>query len=292
MRRRRSLPLLLAALLSALPNASQAKDVKIATWNLGWLTLRAADINGPDVDPKKAIYQRTDADFTLLKAYARQLDADIVALQEVDTPEAAAKVFDPAEYDIVLGDETDFQRAGWAIRRTVRYTRMPDMAALDLLDGRPRSLRKGVDVVFHLPSGDLRALAVHLKSGCFSPKSQNDACPVIESQMPLVARWIDDRQTEGASLLVAGDFNRRLNREDPLWKVLDDGPAPLVLATEGRTNGCWAGEYPDFIDQLVLGGPVAGRVDPKTFGVLTYKETEKADKKRVSDHCPVSVEVR
>ncbi|SNS87955.1 MULTISPECIES: endonuclease/exonuclease/phosphatase family protein [unclassified Azospirillum] len=278
--------------MSLLTFPAAAKDIRIATWNMGWLTLRASEINGPNRDPNRAIYQRSDADFAKLKAYAKQLDADIVALQEVDTLTAATKVFDPTEYDIVLADETDFQRAGWAIRKTVRYTRMPDLAALDIHDGKRWSLRKGVDVLFHLPSGDLRALAVHLKSGCFSPKSQNDACPVLGEQMPIVSAWIDQRQTEGASLLVAGDFNRRLNKEDPLWKVLDNGPTPLVLATEGKANACWAGEYPDFIDQLVLGGPAASRIKPESFRVLTYTETEKADKKRISDHCPVSVEVR
>lgn len=289
----RRLPALLAAVLAAtLPVAAMAQDIKIASWNMGWLSLRASEINGPNADPKRAIYQRTDEDFAKLRGYAVKLDADIVALQEVDTVEAAAKVFDPNEYTVILGDETDFQRAGWAIRKSVKFTRMPDLTALDLLDGKPRSLRKGVDVVFHLPSGDLRALAVHLKSGCFSPKSQNDACPVIAEQMPILSKWIDARQAEGTSLLVAGDFNRRLRDEDPLWKVLDNGPSPLKLATAGKANHCWAGEYPHFIDQIILGGPVARRAKEGSFGVLVYAETSRDDKKRVSDHCPVSIEIR
>ncbi len=284
------LHLLLATLLIAVPVS--AKETKIATWNMGWLTLRAEEINGPNADPKRAIYQRNDTDFVKLKAYAQQLDADIVALQEVDTVAAAARVFDPNEYTIILADETDYQRAGWAIRKSISFTRMPDLAALDLLDGKPRSLRKGVDVVFHLPSGDLRALSVHLKSGCFSPKSQNDACGVIAEQMPIVSAWIDQRQAEGTPVLVAGDFNRRLNTQDPLWQVLDNGPSPLVLPTMGMSNPCWGGEYPDFIDQLVLGGRAADKLKPGSFAVLVYTEKDRAEKKKVSDHCPVSIEVR
>lgn len=287
---RRSLPILIAACLVSFP--AMAKDIKVATWNMAWLTLRAAEINGPTPDPKRAIYQRNEQDFETLRGYVRQLDADVIALQEVDTVEAAAKVFDRSEYTVILGDETDYQRAGWAIRKSVRYTRMPDLAALDLLDGKLRSLRKGVDVVLHLPTGDVRALAVHLKSGCFSPRSNNDACPVISEQMPIVARWIDQRQAEKVSVLVAGDFNRRLNREDPLWQVLDNGPAPLTLVTEGHTNSCWAGEYPEYIDQLVFGGPVVEHLQPASFSTLSYAETGKEDKKRISDHCPVSVTVR
>lgn len=289
---RRLLALIAAVLAAMLPVATMAKDIKIATWNLGWLTLRASEINGPNADPKRAIYQRTDEDFARLHGYAAKLDADIIALQEVDTVEAAAKVFDPGEYTVILGDETDFQRAGWAVRKSVKFTRMPDLAALDLLDGQPRSLRKGVDVIFHLPGGDLRGLAVHLKSGCFSPKNQNDACPVIAEQMPILSQWIDARQTEGTSLLVAGDFNRRLRDEDPLWKVLDNGPSQLKLVTADKANHCWAGEYPDFIDQIILGGPVARRAKEGTFGVLVYSETSRDDKKRVSDHCPVSIEIQ
>ena len=73
----RILLLLLGLLLPAL---AQAADLKIATWNLNWLTTRAlGDPALPsDVTP------RQPADFDRLRAYADQLDADVIAIQEVD----------------------------------------------------------------------------------------------------------------------------------------------------------------------------------------------------------------
>ena len=75
--------LVLLLLLLAAP--ARAAELKLATWNLEWLTLRpAGDPALPDnVRPKSA-----DA-HAALQRYARQLDADVVAFQEVDGADAA-----------------------------------------------------------------------------------------------------------------------------------------------------------------------------------------------------------
>ncbi|MFV3073143.1 hypothetical protein [Niveispirillum fermenti] len=46
------------------------------------------------------------------------------------------------------------------------------------------------------------------------------------------------------------------------------------------------------IATFILGGPVARHAKEGSFGVLVYSETSRDDKKRVSDHCPVSIEIR
>jgi len=271
------------------PSVAQPAPLEIATWNIGWLTDRAADINAANPDARYPIHQRTDADFALLRSYAERLDADIVALQEIDTLAAARKVFDPAVYEIVLTDETDYQRPGFAIRKSLRYTRNPDVEALDLIPTEPRSLRRGADITVHLPGGDIRLLSVHLKSGCFTPQHTTEACGQIRTQIPILSAWIDQRQKEGVAFAVLGDFNRRFNDADPLWAALDNGPTPLVLTTRTRTSACWGGEYPEFIDHILLGNGAAQRLQPESFEVIVYEQTDREDKNRLSDHCPVSV---
>ena len=110
----RTLLLALAVLLTALP--ARAAELKLATWNIAWLTLR------PPVDPAlpRGLTPRATSDLDALARYARQLDAEVVALQEVDGPAAAARIFDPATYLFFFAREDDVQRTGFAVRRTLR----------------------------------------------------------------------------------------------------------------------------------------------------------------------------
>ena len=68
-----------------------AAELKIATWNLEWLTLRPA---GDPALPANVV-PKTAADRALLRRYALALDADVIGFQEVDGPAAATEVFPP-----------------------------------------------------------------------------------------------------------------------------------------------------------------------------------------------------
>ena len=94
------LTLLLA--LAAFP-AQATTELKIASWNIAWLTLRPQG----DRDLPRDLTLRGPADFARLRAYADRLAADIVALQEVDGPDAAARVFDPRTHEFHFPDERD-----------------------------------------------------------------------------------------------------------------------------------------------------------------------------------------
>lgn len=281
------------SLLAGCAGNAQQRDTHLSTWNMGWLTDQADKINGPNPDPRRAIYQRTVADYAALRAYAETLNADLIAVQEVDGMSVLGKVFDPARYQLLLTDEDDLQRPGLVIRKGLKFTRHPDLAELDVLAGEPRSLRRGLDVTVHLLTRDLRVLAVHLKSGCFDDGRKGEACEQLAQQVPILGAWIDARQAEGGDFVILGDFNRRLGKTaDSVWRQLDNGPSPLVLATAGLPSPCWGGEYPDLIDHIVLGNGAERRLQPGAPAVLVYAETDKAAKSRLSDHCPVSVVLR
>lgn len=273
------------------PDSGGGRDLTLATWNIGWLTERAADITRDNPDLRHGIPQRSSEDFDRLRRYADQLGADVIAIEEIDGEKAARRVFPASQYDVVLTDETDLQRPGFAIRKGIRWTRNPDLAALDIIPNEKRSLRRGADITLHLPQGDVRLLAVHLKSGCFNVKSTGESCTQLQQQIPILAGWIDQRRKEGVPFAVLGDFNRRLRSDDPVWQRLNDSPSKLTMVTEGRKSTCWGGQYPDFIDQILLGGSLVAGYVPDSFRVLVYEETDKALQDRISDHCPVSVKV-
>ena len=155
--------LLTAACFSLCAAPANARDIKIATWNLNWLTLR----HSGDPALPSDVHTRRAADFARLRGFADRLDADIVAFQEVDGSQAAARVFDPSRYSIVTIDEDVVQRVGLAIRPDIKLERHPDISALDVEPQALHRLRDGLDATLIFPGGaSLRILVVHLKTGC------------------------------------------------------------------------------------------------------------------------------
>ena len=277
--------LLAALLLLAAPAA--AAELKLSTWNMEWLTLRrVGDPELPaDVRPKGK------EDFTLLRRYARALDADVVAFQEVDGAAAAAKVFPPDRYVIVTTDDDVVQRVGFAIRRGLRFERNPDLAALDLHPNARHHLRSGADITLILPGARLRLLNVHLKTGCNHQRltSSGRDCETLRQQVPVLQGWITQRRAEGAPFVLLGDFNRRMERRDDMLAALN-ASAPLERATEGRATPCWGGN--SFIDHILAGGAARAWMQPSTLRVMVYAETDRSASAHLSDHCPVSVQFR
>lgn len=268
---------------------SPAKPLKIASWNLEHLAQDGATGCRP----------RSDADYAVLKTYADRLDADVVAFEEVQSAQAAARVFDPAKYHIVIesrpggaasspcrglpGRYLNRQAVGFAIRKGVSYQQLADVTDLQLGDS---NLRSGVDIVVR-PKGaaPVRLLAIHLKSGCASGSS-GPACATLQRQVPVVEAWIDARAVEGLRFAVLGDFNRRLAKPgDPIWADWDDGApanADLMLAQGGQGPRCDP-RYKDFIDHVVLDRRAAA--DLVGFEELTYD----GGGERPSDHCPIAI---
>lgn len=279
------------------PSAPTAQKgvLRLATWNLEHL----AETNGVGCRP------RQDADYAELRRHADALNADVIALQEVESKAAAERVFDPARYDVVMsgrppsgrgggcygppGQLIRHQAVGFAIRKGIRWVRNPD--ATDLALGNP-DLRWGVDITVAGPN-PLRLLAVHLKSGCNTGRSATDPdCPVLFAQLPVLERWIDSRAQASEPYAVLGDWNRRLAaRDDQFFGALDREQQPgadLELADKGRGATCKA-RYREFIDHIVAGPKVAARIVPGSFAEYVYGVPE-AD--HPSDHCPVSVLIK
>ena len=279
--------LLLMILLLA-PIAARAADLKLATWNLEWLTERPAGSRAlpDDVSPKRA------EDIARLATYAAALDADVVAMEEVDGPQIAARVFPPDRYALHFTKDRVVQRVGIAVRSTIPFTANPDLVALDVYDdGAPQRLRSGADITLTLPGGLLRILAIHLKTGCNRDRlsSPRPACSVLNRQIPALQGWIAQRAREGVPFVIMGDFNRRMDGNDQLLRALSTA-APLARATEGRNSPCWGGE--PFIDHILAGGAARAWMQPDSLRVLVYRERDAAWKERLSDHCPVSVRFR
>ena len=270
--------------LLVLARYAAAEELKLATWNLDWLTVRspeAADLP-PDAHPKRA------EDIEILNHYAAELNADVIAIQEVDGAAVAARVFPADKYSIHMSHDHEVQRVGVVVRRGLHYDVNADLTDLNI----DHHLRSGVDITLRLAPAPLRILAVHLKTGCFDrplrERGRND-CAELRKQLTVLADWITARRSEGVAFTVLGDFNRHMEGRDKFWSTLARA-APLTRATEGRSSPCWGGEA--FIDHIILGGAARDWLEADSLRVLTYRETSAGWKDRLSDHCPVSVRLR
>ena len=273
------------------PEAAEAtaRPLKLASWNLEFL----AEKDGTGCMP------RTGQDYAAMRRIADSLDADVIAFQEAETPAAAARVFDPARYVIVMenrpgaasglceGAHPDQrfirQAVGFAIRKGIAFERHDDVTSLIL--GNPQ-LRSGVDVTL-TPAGHapIRLLGVHLKSGCFSGATAAP-CPTLLAQVAPLEAWIDAAAKGPVRFVVLGDWNRRLALAgDQVWTEIDDGDpenADLRLADAGTSPACDP-RYGDFIDHIVL-DKRAGQ------SLRDFRETPYAPgEPHYSDHCPIAV---
>lgn len=263
---------------SLFPTTAFSTDdtLKIAAWNIEHLR------DAVDEPPSR----RTEDQFNRLQEHAERLDADVVAVQEIENEHALAQVFDPARHDFFVSDRNHTQRTGFAVRKSIVAIRYPDLVAL----GAGGRLRHGVDIEISVGGQSVRLLSIHLKSFCFegsvgSPGT--DDCEKLAMQVPVLERWIDTRAAEGVPFVVLGDFNRRFDSPgEDFWPLIDDGvPAGLKLyrATDGRTATCNGGLYPLFIDHIVYDRLASRLIVPESFEEIVYPGSP------LSDHCPITV---
>ena len=281
-----------------------AEWVRIATWNLNRLHWRTGGALW------RGAAARSDADYDTLARYARVLDADVIAFQEVNGPRAAARVFPPRDYSLHVSGRHDPRYDdiynGFAVRKG-RFDRVVkrDHEALGLGPGARYQLRWGVDLMVSRDGRRLRLLNVHLKSRCFTKsleKPRDRHCRTLGRQVDPLESWIDARWREGVPFVVLGDFNRafdRHGRRDHLWRAIDDGDPPGLrlhrLPADRDPPACWRGtkrhhRYP--IDFFVFGTRAWKRADPASFRQIVWTDAD-ADPRRglPSDHCPIAVDL-
>lgn len=284
----------LALLMLALTTpAGHAGELRIAAWNLEHLD---------DADGGGCV-GRIGADYAALARQIEELDAGVVAFQEVENASAAHRVFPASDWVIEMSGRPPMKRSracwgkpearlghlatGFAIRRGIQYRRNADLKALAAGDA---FQRWATDITVTAAGGDLRLLSVHLKTGCWGAKQDREdkrgkVCATLRGQMEHLKVWSDERRAEGTAHVILGDFNRRLAMPgDWAWRLLSPPSAPLRLLTEDVPFRCDP-RFPAFIDHLV--------VDRGAGTMLlegSFRETPRQGPH--PDHCAVSAVFR
>ena len=297
----------------------ESKKVRIASWNVEYLmtpqthvALRATCaenggmVGGDDRTLPCAITRReprSEADYESLRRYAAELRADIVALQEVDGPDAAEQVF--PGYDFCFSTRGHTQKNGFAIRGGLPFRCEPEYEPLSV----GNAVRRGaVATFFPGTDNEFRLMSVHLKSGCpagpLTAPGRN--CDLLSRQVEPLEQWIEAEANAGRRFGVLGDFNRRFSIEkgpardadgriQNVFAELDDGePAASKLTDVTRKATfvpCTTGSpYKEYIDTILLGRDLAKSMLKKSFVRVAFND-EDAKSRWLSDHCPVGIEL-
>ena len=272
---------LLLVMILALP--ASAEVIRIATWNIENLRADSGEGKNP----------RYEQDYRRLGKYAKLLDADIVALQEIENEAVLRRVFDPKLYKFFVSTRKARSRkhTAFAIKEEVPVKRHRDLYSDR---GKNGILRHGVDIGVTVNGKSIRFLSVHLKALCSEHilMREGAVCKELASQVSILEEWIDGRVDEGVPFVVMGDFNHRLRgKKDNFWLEIDDGEptgADLVRATEGFDTECLSGRRSSYVDHIIYGLEVKKWVVAGSFGELVYSEPRSMTK-LLSDHCPIFI---
>ena len=301
-------------------NAGAGK-VRIASWNVEYLMTPATHlalrddcaenggrVGGDDRTLPCAITKREPRgadDYASLRHYAATLAADIVALQEVDGPAAAAQVF--PGYDYCFSTRAHTQKNGFAIRRGLPFRCEPEYLPLSL----DNAVRRGVVATF-FPGTDheFRLMSVHLKSGCpegpLTAEGRN--CELLSRQVEPLKSWIEAEARAGHRFGVLGDFNRRFTLEkgaarDEQGRLAERVPGnrfgrpgrPRGSPTSRAGNGSFP-VPPTANTATTSTTSCSGASWPppcirKSFVRVVFNDQD-ASQHWLSDHCPVGIELR
>ena len=275
----------------------QAQEIRFISWNIEHL----AEENG------KGCVPRHDSDYVKLQEFAVGLNADVVALQEVENMAAVARVFPENNWDIILsmrpasrtyscrgsGFESTQQRVAIALRKGLIYE---DLGSFEELGLKREGLRYGVQIRILGEKDTVDVMAVHLKSGCFVDdfsSSDRSACEVLEEQVPVLDHWIETHVSNKQKFVVLGDFNHRLaNDENKMWHILSEiQGAPLDISNSMQNLAGCHPRYPEPIDHILM-GPEASKLRVAGSEAVHYfpkKSEERRVDDMLSDHCPISV---
>ncbi|EGU30246.1 endonuclease/exonuclease/phosphatase family protein [Vibrio scophthalmi] len=285
--------LLYVVVLYAQPTLAQ-QEIKISTWNMEWLDIKGNKRFKPSL--------RSNADFSKMSYYFRQIDTPILAFQEVSSKAAIQRVVGE-NYTIYLSDRSDAknqhlqfndinQYTGFAVKNGLSVSDPSDFSLLG--DKRRDKLRFASYIVLHDRfKQPVHLLSLHLKARCSGQYKSNDNCKTLKQQGVELNRWILQREQRKQPYIISGDFNHNLAYpNDWLWKEiarysqahLSTRNVNADCIVRSRNKPSRTHQFRSLIDHIVVSHHfVIDSAKQDLFArddILRYQ---------LSDHCPLSI---
>ena len=267
-------------------------EIKIASWNVN--NLEAS------TDWKKCKSDhwtpcRDKHHYRKLAKYAEMIDADVIALQEVNGQKAAEKIWDNKKYSFYFSKRDYAQKTGFAVKKNIKVTQYKDLKELNVdQTKRPEGQRYGTHIGININGQEIQLLSVHLKSRCWDDKLNDTKldCQILKQQSLILKKWGDKVHKQKIPFIILGDFNRRFsidekyNRNNSMWKILN-AENKLTRNTKEQKTKCW-GKYKEFVDHIVFDQLAAEFIVPDSFEQKPFSGEYQNDRFKLSDHCSIS----
>ncbi|WP_241901367.1 endonuclease/exonuclease/phosphatase family protein [Vibrio sp. 10N.286.49.B3] len=297
--------LLSVSIFFSLFNSAVAKEIKVTSWNIEWLTTTP--------DPRFPASARTEKDFEKLARYFQKINPDVLAFQEVDSITAIQKVIGN-DYQIFMSTRSQpshrnqqfngiNQYTGFAVHKSWQVSNLSD---LPLLANSRSKLRFATQIQLHRDNQQrIQLLSVHLKAGCSGRyNSSHASCKTLKQQGQVIGNWLRDKEQAQESYILLGDFNHNLafssknqRSRDWLWQDMTDKVNKMPeLVTQKTQANCKVRSNRDpnkthkfrsLIDHII--------VSPDLTATATTQNVYEGDdmlRYQLSDHCPVSSTVK
>lgn len=234
--------------------SANADPLTIASWNI-------ANLGAPGSELRD--FNRMASDYDRIREIISDLAADVIAFQEIGSkaaleavlPDGYAYHFETRCYDNASkcnADENDIYTA-IAIRVALPHAffQIDEMAIQHLNEccSPARQVRGGVGVDVTAEGRRYLIPSIHLKAACkdnsVEPGTEDD-CATQREQVRLLRSWMD-KQDDDATIVLAGDFNRKLlGRSDKIRSEFFSNIAQEHILPSADVRDCWSSFHFDF----------------------------------------------
>lgn len=262
-----------------LTSCGSKNDITIGTFNIAWL--------GDGIDDKAP---RTPEDIKNISQVIVTLDADILALQEIENTKAIESIVDTAKYNIITSTYPKEQKTALIINKKIEIVNTYQLDAISLGN---EDLRPGLVAYCKYNGFDFFVGSFHFKS-----TSRYDDTPYKKS------RSFDIRQEQSAILIeeikklvsikkdkdviLLGDFNDNPSKKNSNITALDNDEFDFL------TSNMMSCKYSIWksIDHIIVSQSMKSRAKNSTLTMIDINTMfPEEEAKKVSDHCPVIIKM-
>lgn len=271
--------LLVITSLILLTSCGSNNEITIGTFNIAWL--------GDGLDDKEP---RTKDDIRNINQVITAIDADILALQEIENSKAIQNIVDTTKYNIFISSYPKEQKTALIISKKIQVLNTYQLDAISLgnEDLRPGLVayckHNGYDFFvgsFHFKSTSRYDDTPFKKSRSFDIRKEQSLILVDE-----IKKLILDKKDEDVILL--GDFNDNPSKNNSNITALENDEFDFL------TSDMMSCKYSIWksIDHIIVSKPIKNKVVASTLAMIDINTMfDENEAKKVSDHCPIIVKI-
>ncbi len=255
--------------------------ITVGTFNIEWL--------GDGIDDQKP---RNKQEYAELARVIKELNADVLALQEIENQDAIKLVLNNMpQYNAIILSTNGKQNVGFLYKKDIKIINTLEYKPLQVI---PNKTRSGFIVTAKKGNFDFKMMIVHLKStSSFDNTNQlrQKSFQIRNVQVGILNNWADSclKYTDERDLVILGDFNDHIYK--PNSQIIKFGENKKLVCLTKDLKSCLRSDWYT-IDNIFVSKSVEKRVLTNSVAMENFKAyVEDKYKNSISDHCPVIIKL-